>query len=150
MNSNTKRGLILATMVAVALLVAFYDLTTHTFPSDKPPDIPSDILKARREHAIPWDMELFYTVKTVISTINVALLVFLLATYLDVYRNIKSEFTIALVVFSIVLLFYALSSNPLVYQPFGFRAFGLGPFAMLSDLFTCIAVSILIYLSFKY
>ena len=85
-----------------------------------------------------------------ISTINVVLLVFLLATYVDIYRRKKSEFTVALMIFSVVLLLYALSSNPIIHLAFGFRAFGLGPFAILPDLFTCLAVSILVYLSFKY
>jgi hypothetical protein len=33
---------------------------------------------------------------------------------------------------------------------FGFRAFGLGPFAMLPDLFTCIALAILLYFTVQY
>ena len=144
MNSNTKRGLVLATMVALALLVAFWAITTTPSPSTFP-------LNVRRERVIPIaDIELFYTVQTVISTINVALLVFLLFTYIDIYRKIKSEFAIALMVFSMILLLHAFSSNPLLHRAFGFRAIGLGPFAMLPDLFTCIAVTILIYLSFKY
>jgi len=146
MNSNIKRGLILAILVAVALLVAFWGITTTPSPSTFP-------LSVRRERVIPpqpADIELFYTAQTVISTINVALLVFLLFTYIDIYRKIKSEFAIALMVFSMILLLHAFSSNPLLHRAFGFRAIGLGPFAMLPDLFTCIAVTILIYLSFKY
>lgn len=148
MSGNLKRGLIVAAMVLAALLVALWAVAyMHpTFP-----------MEVRREHIVPreermvsGDIELYYTVQTVISTINVALLVFLLATYVDIYRRIRSEFTIALIVFSVVLLLYAISSNPLVHLAFGFRAFGLGPFAMLPDLFTCVAVSILVYLSFKY
>ena len=143
MNSNIKRGLILAILVAVALLVAFWGITNTPSPSTFP-------LNVRRERVIPADIELFYTAQTVISTINVALLVFLLFTYIDIYRKIKSEFAIALMVFSMILLLHAFSSNPLLHRAFGFRAIGLGPFAMLPDLFTCIAVTILIYLSFKY
>jgi hypothetical protein len=96
------------------------------------------------------DIELFYTVKTVISTINATLLIFLLITYIDIYTKTQSEFTIGLIIFSMVLLFYALTSNPLLQWTFGFRAFGLGPFAMLPDLFTCIALAVLLYLTIKY
>jgi hypothetical protein len=53
-------------------------------------------------------------------------------------------------VFSLVLLLYALSSNPLLQWVFGFRAFGLGPFAMLPDLFTFVALAVLLYLTFRY
>ena len=142
MGQDDKRGLILTIMVAVALLAAFYHIASYT-----PPTPPLDI---RRERVVRGDLELFYMIKTVISTVNVALLAFLLATYIDIYRKIKSEFTIALMIFSALLLLYALSANSLVHRAFGFRAFGLGPFAMLSDLFTCIAASILVYLNFKY
>lgn len=146
MNSNVKRGLFLVVMVALALVIAFWAITNA-------PSLVTFPLNVRRERVIsphPADIELFYTVKTVISTINVALLVFLLSTYIDIYRKIKSEFAIALTIFSMILLLHALSSNPLLYGAFGFRAIGLGPFAMLPDLFTCIAVAILVYLSFKY
>lgn len=95
------------------------------------------------------DIEVFYTIKTVISSINLTLLVFLLVTYVDIYRKTKSEFTIGLMIFAMVLLLYALSSNPLVHQLFGFRAFGLGPFAMLPDLFTLAALITLLYLTYK-
>jgi hypothetical protein len=93
---------------------------------------------------------LFYTIKTVISTINVTLLVFLLFTYVDIYRKTRSEFTIGLIIFSAVFLLNALASNPFVIWAFGFRPFGLGPFAMLPDLFTLAALTVLLYLSAKY
>jgi hypothetical protein len=78
------------------------------------------------------------------------LLVFLLITHIDIPMRTKSEFTIGLVIFSMVLLFYALASNPLVHWIFGFRAFGLGPFAMLPNLFTCVALAVLLCLTVKY
>jgi len=95
------------------------------------------------------DIELFYTIKTVVSTVNMALVTILLFTYIEIYRKTKSEFTVRLIIFSILLLLYTLTSNPIIHWIFGFRAFGLGPFAMLPDLFTCIALSILLYLSIK-
>jgi len=95
------------------------------------------------------DIEFFYTAKTVVSTVNVALVTILFLTYIEIYQKTKSEFTVRLMIFSMILLFYTLASNPVVQWAFGFRAFGLGPFAMLPDLFTCIALSILLYLSLK-
>jgi len=142
MDKSIKRWLLLAAIVLAAVFVAVYDVTTYT-----PPPPP---LSIRRGHIPEGDIEIFYMGKSVISTVNVALLIFLLATYVDLYRKVQSEFTIALTVFSMVLLLYALASNPIVYRVFGFRAFGLGPFAILPDIFSCIAVSILIYLSLKY
>jgi hypothetical protein len=54
------------------------------------------------------------------------------------------------VIFSGVFLLNALASNPLVVRAFGFWPVGLGPFAMLSDLFTLAALAVLLYLSVKY
>lgn len=95
------------------------------------------------------DIQLFYTVRAVISTVNIALVLILLFTYLDIYRRTRAQFTAGLVIFSLVLLFYTITSNPFIQRIFGFRAFGLGPFAMLPDIFTFIALLILLYLSLE-
>ena len=139
MNKNMKIWLILVILVAVALLTVFLTTMYSPLPFEPRPGRP-----------VRGDIELYYTVKTVISTINATLLVILLITYIGIYRKTQSEFTIGLIIFSMVLLFYALSSNPLLQGGFGFFALGLGPFAMLPDLFTCIALAVLLYLSVKY
>ena len=147
MIKNGKIWLMLATLAAVALLATFW-ATTYV----SPPSL-QGLLEARRYLPPPparGDIELYYTLNTVISSINVTLLIFLLITYIGIYRKIKSEFTIGLIIFSMVLLFYALASNPMVHWAFGFRAFGLGPFAMLPNLFTCVASAVLLYLTIKY
>lgn len=143
MDSSRKPLIVLAILVAVALIVAFFGMQ---YPG--PP--PAPFGPRPNYPPAPGDIELYYTVKVVLTTINAALLVFLLAAYLDVYRKIRSPFTIGLMVFSLVLLLYALSSNPLLQRVFGFHAFGLGPFAMLPDLFTFVALAVLLYLTFKY
>jgi hypothetical protein len=86
-------------------------------------------------------------IKTILSSLNSILLTLLLVTYIGIYRKTRSEFSIGLVVFSIALLLYSLTSNPLIHGIAGFRVSGLGPFTMLPDLFTCIASAILLYLS---
>jgi hypothetical protein len=138
-SKNVKIWLVLGMLAAVALLVAFGAVISAPI---SPRGFP--------ERPFPGDIELYYTAKTVISTINIVLLIFLLITYIGIYKKTKSEFTIGLIIFSMVLLLNALTSNPLVTQGFGFRPFGLGPFAMLPDLFTCVALIILLYLSVKY
>jgi len=145
MYKNVKIWLMLATLVVVALLAAFWATTYMPLPS------PEGFMR-RREYMIPppGDIELYYTLNTVISSINVTLLIFLLITYIGIYMKIKSQFTIGLIIFSMVLLFYALASNPLVHWAFGFHALGLGPFAMLPNLFTCVALAILLYFAVKY
>ena len=144
MNKSMRIWLILATVIVVAVLAALWASSTFWFP--RYPWEP----RLRPPENIPGDIEFFYIAQTVVSTINVTLLVFLLLAYISIYRKTQSEFTIGLIIFSMVLLFYALASNPLVIWAFGFRAFGLGPFALLPDLFTCMALIILLYFTIKY
>lgn len=87
--------------------------------------------------------------KTVLSLLNTILLTVLLVTYMEIYRKTKSEFSIGLIIFTITLLLYAVTSNPLIHGIAGFRGSGLGPFTILPDFFTCIASSILLYLSLQ-
>jgi len=144
MNINARIWLLLGTLIIVAVLAALWAASTSWFP--RHPWEP----RLRPPENIPWDIEFFYTTETVVSTINVTLSVFLLLTYIDVYGKTRSEFTIGLMIFSLVFLLKSLASNPLVMWTFGFRPFGLGPFALLPDLFTCAALIALLYLSVRY
>ncbi|MEM3731028.1 MAG: hypothetical protein QW667_07930 [Candidatus Bathyarchaeia archaeon] len=134
--------ILLPILVVVAILAATWAASTFWFP--RAPWQP------RPPYNIAGDIEFFYIAKTVVSTINITLLVFLLLIYADIYRKTRSEFTIGLIIFSATLLLYALVSNPIVISIFGFRMFGLGPFALLPDLFAFAALAVLLYLSIKY
>jgi len=152
MNKYVKISIIFAILLVVAVLSDF--LATQNAPAPptsifEPRQLPFDRIDFDREFFYMGDIELFYKVKTVLSSINATLLVFLLATYIDIYKKLQSEFTIGLIIFSLILLLYALSSNPLLQLLFGFQAFGLGPFAMLPDLFTTLALAVLLYLTMK-
>jgi hypothetical protein len=144
MNKNARNWLILITLIVVTTLAALWASTTIWFPR-----FPFEIHQGPQRDIL-GDIELFYTIKTVVSTINVTLLFFLLLNYVNIYRKTRSEFTIGLIIFSGVFLLNALASNPFVIRIFGFQPFGLGPFAMLPDLFTLAALSVLLYLSIKY
>jgi len=145
MNKSMRIWLILATLIVVAILAELWAWSTFWFPR-----YPWWAQRPWPPENIPGDIEFFYTAKTVVSTINVTLLVFLLLTYISIYRKTRSDFTIGLIIFSLVLLLNALASNPFVIWVFGFRPFGLGPFALLPDLFTFVALTVLLYLSIKY
>ncbi|MFC1803656.1 hypothetical protein ACFL0D_06805 [Thermoproteota archaeon] len=93
------------------------------------------------------DHEIYYSIEAVLSSVNAFLLVAVTLIYLRVYNDTGLDFSLGLVVFSVALLLYALFSNPLLVSAVGFRGSGLGPFAMLPDLFTCIASFTLLYLS---
>jgi len=97
----------------------------------------------------PWDVlfpYLFIT-KIVLSSANIILLTIVLMIYMGIYQKTKSQFSLGLVIFTIALLLYSFTSNPIMQGFGGFRVSGLGPFTMLPDLFSCIASVILLYLS---
>jgi hypothetical protein len=145
MNQKSRTWLLLILLpilVVVAILAATWATSTFWYPR-----IP---WQPRPPYEIPGDIEFYYIAKTIVSTINITILIFLLISYIDIYRKTRSEFTIGLIIFSATLLLYALVSNPIVISIFGFRIFGLGPFALLPDLFTFAALIVLLYLSIKY
>jgi hypothetical protein len=134
--------ILLPILVVVAVLAAIWATSTFWYPRHP--------WQPRPPYQIPGDIEFYYIAKTVVSTINLTMLIFLLISYIDIYRKTRSDFTIGLIIFSATLLLYALVSNPMVISIFGFRIFGLGPFALLPDLFTFAALIVLLYLSIKY
>ena len=143
MNKNVRIWLILGTLIVVTLLAAVWAASTLWFP-------PAGPFEPRERPPIQYDIEIFYDVETVVSVINVTLSAFLLLAYVSIYRRTRSEFTVGLMILSAVLLLHAFVSIPLVHRVFGFTEFGLGPFVMLPDLFTCLALAVLLYLTFKY
>jgi hypothetical protein len=145
MNNRTKLGLIIVTLVAVAVVTAFWALVLRQqhFSGLGQSRIPP----ARPVHG---DFEFFYLANTIVSTINIALLVILTIIYTSIYLKTKSSFTLGLIVLALAFLVENLTSNPLIASIYGFRAYGLGPFEFLPGLFELIALSVLLYLSIKY
>lgn len=94
-------------------------------------------------------LALLVTVKTIVSFINITLIVTLLWVYYRIYSDIKSRFTLGLVLLILVLFMYAITSNPLLYIVFGYYPFGLGPFTVIPDLFATFALLVLLYLSLE-
>ncbi len=144
MNKYLRTSVIVAIVVVVAILAAIWASSTSFFPR-----FPFERRVPPRE-GIPLDFEFFYTIDTVISTVNVTLSIILLVVYVNIYRKTRSEFTIGLIIFSAVFLLNALFSNHFVIWVFGFQPSGLGPFALLPGLFTLSALAVLLYLSFRY
>lgn len=144
MSGRLKNVIIIAALIIIAasaaLLAALAIANPKNFPLN--PHLPPE--------GNPADIELFYVARTVISTINVALLIVLVINYAGIYLKLRSEFTIGLLIIAIAFLIKDLTSSPLVVGAFGFGLFGLGPFAFLPDLFELIALSALLYLSIKY
>ena len=145
MKRSLKVGLIVTTLVAVAILAAFWAIEVHQpqlppFQERGPP--PSGF--------IPGDYEYFYAAFTIISTVNIVLLIGLLLTYVNIYTKTHSQFTIGLILFATVFLMKDVVSSPFVAELFSFRAYGLGPFAFLPSIFELTSLIVLLYLSIKY
>jgi hypothetical protein len=104
----------------------------------------------RRPQFNPADLQLYYIARTVFSTINIALLALLTETYAIIYYKTRSQFTIGLLIFSIVFLIKEIAASPFVTGAFQFSISGLGPFALIEPLFEMVALSVLLYLSIKY
>jgi hypothetical protein len=135
--------MIVIAIVIIAILTTLWATSREFAPSPFGP-------RPRPPTNIRGDIQLYYTLETVVSVVNVTLSIILLLMYISIYRKTQSQFTIGLIIFSVVLLLHAFVSIPLLHQAFGFYEFGLGPFAMLPDLFTCLALAVLLYLTFKY
>jgi hypothetical protein len=146
MNKRLKFGLIIVILVAVAIFAAFWAvvLRQQHIPGFQQRRVPPT------GGFIPGDFEYFYVAFTIISTINIALLVILTLIYVNIYIKTKSNFTIGLVIFALAFLVENLTSSPLITSLYGFRAYGLGPFEFLPGLFEFFALTILLYLSIKY
>lgn len=96
------------------------------------------------------DLSMLLQVKAFLATFNALMLLVLTWSYLALYRDLPNPFTGSLLLFSVALLLYAVSSNPLLHVLFGFRGgLGLGPFTFLPDAFASVAVVTLLYQSYR-
>ncbi len=135
-----KIGVLLPILVLVGLFAAFYALST-LYPSTPQRQVPAPPI---------YDFEFFYVAHSIVSTINIALLVVLLISFISIYRKTKSEFSFGLTVFGFAFLLKDIFASPFVVSAFSFYVSGLGPFAVLPDLFEFSALIVLLYLSIKY
>lgn len=95
-------------------------------------------------------IETIVRIKLFVTTLNIVVLLALLWNYITVYRDIPNRFTLSLLLFTVALLLYAVSSNPLLPLVLGFRhGTTLGPFMFLPDVFASIAIIVLLYQSFS-
>ncbi len=146
MDKRLKIGIIFTLLIVVAILAAFWVVieSRSQFPGfQQPRGVPPSSF-------IAGDLEFFYAAYTILSTINIALLVVVLLIYIDIYIKTRSQFTIGLVIFALVFLVKDITASPLVISYFRFRPYGLGPFEFLPGLFEFFALSVLLYLSARY
>ncbi|HRZ18788.1 MAG TPA: hypothetical protein P5136_01910 [Methanofastidiosum sp.] len=96
-----------------------------------------------------WEKSYVLQVKYALSLINIFLILVVFVLYANIYRKTKSPFSLGLSIFSLAFLLDILTSSPLFQAMCGFRSSGLGPFLIVPDLFTTVALAILVYLTTK-
>jgi len=145
MNRKVGIWLIFVGLVAVAILSGVWailtlnDFGSRVFPG---PSVPPQFDLA--------NLAFLYITRTVFSTVNIAILSILTATYAAIYSKTRSQFTIGLLIFSIVFLMKDVASSPFVIGAFRYSLSGLGPFALIEPLLELAALSVLLYLSIEY
>jgi hypothetical protein len=142
MKKRTINALIICTILFAGILGALIGSLYAPAPphSDRPPHIP-DIEQDSHNYLM--------VMKTTITMINIALSLILIALYFKIYDEVRSDFTIGLIVVMFALLIYSVTSNPLLLSMFGYRGFGMGPFMIIPDMFSTISLATLLYLSLK-
>jgi hypothetical protein len=149
MSRNLKILFVLAALVVMVVIVGL--LAEYI---TRPPSQGGFPFGAQLRQVDPADLAVYFVARTIVSTINIALLLVLVITYASIFLKTRSEFTIGLLIFSIVFLMKDIAASPFVSRSFGFGLFGIQPialwFVLLPDLFELVALSVLMYLSIKY
>jgi len=157
--------IIIVIIIAMGLLGAFLGKSASLAPSDKARDRIGGRLYPDKNHhwnrnesfnrseffnrAENIDYKGHIVVKSTLTMINMTISIILIFIYVKIYRKIKTDFTLGLLIVMFAFLVYASTSNPLFYSLFGYWGFGMGPFQMIPDIFGTIALSVLLYLSLK-
>ena len=144
---NRKLGIwiILMTLIAVAFLsglwawLTFNDFGIRVFP-----------FSPMRPEFDLTGLLVLYVARTILSTVNIAILSILTAAYAFIYRKTHSQFTIGLLIFSGVFLMKDIASSPFVIGALRYSLSGLGLFALLEPMLELMALSVLFYLSIEY
>lgn len=87
--------------------------------------------------------------KTLISFINMGLIIPLFIIYAGIYRKLHSSFTLGLMAVIFALGMYAVTSNPLLASILGSRAEYIGLFQIIPDICTTAALIILVRISLE-
>jgi len=136
-----SKGRVLALYILSVFALGLLGLLLSTLfppPGTPPPSLPPDPVG-----------DLYMRMEVIVSLVNTGMILPLLFSYVKLYREIGSRFTLALILLMLVLLLDTLTSNPVLHTLFGFRAYGIGPFGLIPDLFTTAALMVLVYLNLE-
>jgi len=150
MNRNQKIVTLLVVLLILTGIAAF--LLAHYQTSQLPQGPGGFIGFQPRQYGGPnaADIELYYMARAVFSTINIVLTIIIIVSYADIYMKTRAPFTFVLLLFAMIFLIKDITWSPFFIGWFKFTMLGLGPFAMLPDMFETAALLVLFYLAVKY
>lgn len=125
----------------IVVVIALFGVIIQSFFPEGP------FFGPRRFNVVVEFIETFVFLKFILTAINAVLLTYLLYNYLTIYEEIRSHFSMGLIVTAVALLAHAILSNPVISQLFGFRGNSMGVFDVIPSFFTLIAALVLIHLS---
>jgi hypothetical protein len=85
----------------------------------------------------------------ILSTIEIVLLISLVAVYIKVYTETRANFSLGLIIVLSALLVHSFLSYPLIVNSIEPILFGSGLFFPYTDLLTIVAYSVFLYLSLE-
>ncbi|MEI7434665.1 MAG: hypothetical protein WCJ93_10475 [Methanomicrobiales archaeon] len=88
-------------------------------------------------------------IKTLISFINIGLILPLFVIYAGIYRRMRSSFTLGLMAVIFALGMYAVMSNPLIVSILGGRTGDIGLFEIIPDICATVALVVLVRISLE-
>jgi len=86
----------------------------------------------------------FILSKVAISLFTAIILIGVMITYGNVYREMPNRFTRTLLIITVSLFLYSIWANPLLWVVFGVEPTGIGLLTVLPDIFTGIAAVMLL------
>jgi tellurite resistance protein TehA-like permease len=151
-----KKDIVIIILISVILLV-LASLSVPVFLKLQQPGtvkIPVQPLDAKPgqqpiQSLQPSGQEESKQLKTVISFINIGLILPLLFIYTGIYWRMRSSFTLGLLAVIFALGMYAVTSNPLIISILGGRTGDIGFFQIIPDLCATVALIILIRISLE-
>jgi hypothetical protein len=142
-----RLGIILLALVLIQFTVVNVYCQDKVIPREKVKDLSPEELQELEDK-----MELYFSRKTMISSVNSLLMAYIMWFYYSMYRENGSKFSLGLIALSAALLVYSFTSNPWIIRQYWYlvkrEAIGYRElFDIIPELFTTITAVIMIYLT---
>lgn len=137
--------------VIIAVIISFTIPVLIKGPHYEPepnPEQPRQAPPTQQPPPPPGQQEKIH-LKTLISFINIGLIIPLFIIYAGIYRKLHSSFTLGLLAVIFALGMYAITSNPLLVSLLGGRSGEIGLFQIIPDLCATVALIIFIRISLE-